>query len=97
MSKYFTNLLPGGKVHRSNGDMVDLSRMPTDAYAKRLYVSGFKYIGITPEAAKVLKSCPTLLLERLLIQKKNEKKADEVEILQEVLSSKSGKSKKDVE
>lgn len=91
MSKYFTNLAEGSIVHRNGKESVDLHELPSDNYCKRLYLEGFRHLGITPEAYAIFKKTPALILEKLIIQKKREGKENEVEILQKALSAKKPK------
>lgn len=69
MSRYFVNLAPGCRVNRPGKDPVDLRQLPTDKTCKKLYLSGFSYIGLKPEAVEILDGCPNLILVKLIAQK----------------------------
>ncbi|MDO5510222.1 MAG: hypothetical protein Q4F57_05970 [Weeksellaceae bacterium] len=94
MSKYFENLSPGSRVHRNGKGVVDLTTLPSDRTCKKLYLQGFRHIGIKPAATEILKGCPQVLLQQLIRQREREGKFAEVEILQSLLKSDEPASKK---
>lgn len=90
----FKNLAKGSVVYRNGKPPVDLTSLPSEKICKKLYLSGFKYIGITENSLGWLKRCPIIKLEELIALKTTEKKADELEILQKALESKNSNPKK---
>ncbi|MDO4783285.1 MAG: hypothetical protein Q4A09_08755 [Capnocytophaga felis] len=98
VSKYFENLLPGGKVYFSGNreinpglQVVELDTIPHNA--KFLYVTGFKYLALKPEAVDFLKKCSETQLRQLIEQKKETYPAD-VPILEQALELKKAVGKK---
>ena len=98
VSKYFENLLPGGKVYFSGNreinpglQVIELDTIPHNA--KFLYVTGFKYLALKPEAVDFLKKCSETQLRQLIEQKKETYPAD-VPILEQALEIKKEKVSK---
>lgn len=88
----FINLLPSGKVYFSGKrevnpglQVIDLEKIPYNA--KALYVSGFQYLALKPEAAEVFKSLSEETLQKLIKLKKETYPAD-VPILEKALELK---------
>lgn len=90
----FKNLSPGSIIYRNGKAPVDLTSLPTEKTCKTLYLQGFRHIGITEKSLSWLKQCPVLKLEELIALKTTEKKAEELEILQQALNAKKRRTKK---
>lgn len=90
---YFINLAPGCRIFRCGSPAVDLTSLPSEATCLRLYLQGFSYIGVTPQAVEILKKAPEITLEKLIEMKKKERKTQEIQILKEALELKKSSQK----
>lgn len=91
MDRFFKKTIHA-KIHRQNGEIVDLTTIPADAF--ELYVSGFNFLELKPEAETLFLKISTEKINELIEVKKEQKKASDVAVLEKVLKAKIGSLKK---
>lgn len=91
MEEFFKKTIHA-KVHRQNGEIVDLTTVPANAF--ELYLDGFSFLELKPEAETLFSKISTKKINELIEVKKEQKKASDIIILEKVLKAKTGSVKK---
>lgn len=88
VNKYFNNLLPGSKTYLPGNNVIDLSRLPANSL--ELYLTGFRHIGLKPEAVELFKKnkIPVSKIKELIELKTTQKNKTDVKLLKSLLPKK---------